>query len=101
MRLKICAMLYWNSTISKDWPIFLKVITQAEFFIYLEHKSFFYTGKHIHNRENLINKAIKNSYSCNNYYNHTITTAYRNLRGYYYNRGTCRGCEIGNSHNGY
>lgn len=77
---KICAALYQNPTVLKDWPLFLKTIAWVESSIYLEQKSSFHTCKPMHNREKLIDKAIENCHSFNNYNNQRTTIAFGNLQ---------------------
>lgn len=55
----------------------------------------------MHNKENPIDKAIKNSHSSNSYNNLMTTTAYGNLQIYSQGYRGCRGCESRSSHNGH
>lgn len=70
MRSEICADLYYNFTVPKNWPTFFKAITRDESSIYLEHKSSPHTGKSLmRNREKLVDQATENSYNFSNYKN--------------------------------
>ncbi len=88
LRSEICAVLYRNPTVPKNWPTFLEVVARAESSIHLEHKSSTHGDKpSIHNREKSVDKTTENSHSSNNHSNHRSANTRGNSQTQFRGRG--------------
>ena len=86
-RSEICALLYFNSTVTKDLPTFFEDVARERSSIYLQHKSTSHGVKSSnHNKEKQADKPTDSNHSHGSSHNSQESNAQGNTQGQFKSR---------------